>query len=235
MKKALSIFIILLLPIVIFGQETNISFGTEFGIPANEFKEVAYDVIGIGLGGSILYNPGDFPIYFGVEGGYMLYGKTTNTTNIWVDDREVDGVYLPGAFYNADFVRNNNIVHGHLVVRLKPMRDFFIMPYIDGLLGFKYLYTRTKLKVDDINPKKALETNTEFKDLAWSYGGTAGVNIKLSEDLFLDINVMYQKGGKAKYLTEEDVEFDPNGDIINNTNTSRTDMFVPRIGITFRM
>ncbi len=223
MQRFLTLFCwSILLPFMpLHAQETNIGLGIQIGLPANEFKEAAADLVGFGFGGSIFRNLGETPFNLGIDGGYMIYGKNTLDTRIKVD----------GNWENATFTRNNNLIHGHLALRIRPyFSEMPVVPYFDAMIGFRYLYTRNRLKIDGFDE---VETDTELYDWAFSYGGAAGVFIKLSPEIALNLRLLYQIGSEAEYATADDIEVFQDGSAIYHVRKSKTDMFIPQVGISF--
>lgn len=218
---SLAILFAVVLNLPLHAQEINVGLGLQGGIPANEFRDTASDLFGFGLGGSIFVNLGESPFNLGIDGGYMIYGKKTVDTQVKVD----------GYWEDAEFVRNNNIVHGHLALRIRPFfTEFPVVPYFDAMIGFRHLYTRSKIHIDGFDEP---ETNTELYDWAFSYGGAAGVFIKLSPEIAINARLLYQIGSEAKFVTPDDIDVFPDGSATYHVRYSKTDMFIPHIGISF--
>jgi hypothetical protein len=237
--------------------QTQIGFNFQMGFPLNEFRENT-EAVGVGGNGLLLFPlVEDSPFSLGVDIGSMIYGKNvireTLNADIKVGNQVIDRLQIP-----LEIITNNNIFHSHLVLRAKvPLER--VQPYLDGMLGFRYIYTRTRI-LDDSNDCRFCTTDSEgnedrvitkktnLDDWIFSYGGGGGLQIVLTEGVNLDFRCIYLLGGRAKYLDAKDtskwtVEFtgtDPNEPITGNElqfstspKESRTDMVFGSVGVTF--
>ena len=226
-----------------FAQTHLIDLNIQGGVSLEQFSEVTKGLGGIGFGGSALFNIEDSPFYLGGSLGYMIYGKTSFGSQ---------EAFVDGYWYDADIVFNNNIVHGHVVSRIRPkdLADRFITPYFDLMFGFKSIYTKQKVFVPDLQDDEefdfwddllfpvAYETEIVLSSWTLSYGGAVGVNFNFGgesgEEIALDLKVVYLEGTRAEYVTHDDIEYDSfNDQYLYNTRSSRTSMFMPQIGITY--
>ncbi|WP_263784396.1 hypothetical protein [Salinibacter grassmerensis] len=76
---------------------------------------------------------------------------------------------------------NNNVVETHLSVRLQSRTGRF-RPYVEGLAGFKYLFTRTTVGDDDFGEDDLgddIAGSTNYDDFALSGGAGAGVDVRV--------------------------------------------------------
>jgi hypothetical protein len=201
----------------------RIGLSGQLPIPMQEFAQVN-PRIAYGIGGYALLRIGaDAPLYVGIDINYSLYGSSTT------DLGRVDFTT------RAERVINNNILMGHLMLRLQIGEEGSVQGYLDVLGGGKYLYTRSKINVIDINTGNVVNTTntrTEFWDMAWSYGGAAGINIRLGENILLDVRCLYLAGTTANYVRQ--VTRTGNG-YVYDEGQSRTDMLVPQVGIVFKI
>ncbi len=116
-------------------------------------------------------------------------------------------------------------------------------PYADAVGGLTYLFTQTTVGDDDYYDGYGEPfSSTNFEDVALTYGAGAGVLIELhrgaSDDgrptsVALDARVRYLVGGEATYLGRGDIERFRDGTIDLYPRTSRTDMVVPHLGVSF--
>jgi hypothetical protein len=95
--------------------------------------------------------------------------------------------------------------------------------------------------------EQEVASSTNKDDIAFSYGGGAGVMIRLFEqdeasaladsslfrDLSLDLGVRYVAGERAEYLTNGSVRRSGTN-VSYDAKSSRTDMIVAMLGVTFR-
>ena len=94
------------------------------------------------------------------------------------------------------------------------------------------MYTISKLKDNILLDPIAL--NTEFHDIALSYGGSIGVHIPLGGDVAaLDLRIQYLIGGKADYVDGKTIRTVGIDEAIANPIRSETDMVVIKLGVTF--
>ncbi|MDW7695505.1 hypothetical protein R9C00_27040 [Flammeovirgaceae bacterium SG7u.111] len=221
--KILFLIVIAILPLGLFGQAVNVNLGLVGAIPTNEFKEAVPSVWGLGAAGNVLVQVKETsPIYLGVDFNYIVYGTETNQEDMYVD----------GNLEEVDVTRNNNMIGFHFVGRVLPDVDLPVQPYGELMFGGKYIYTRSVIKSDRYEDK--LGADTEVSDWAISYGGSAGVNIFLVQGLYLDLKLTYLAGGEAEYLTRKSVTYDEkNEQLVFDVKRSKTDLFLPHIGIGF--
>ncbi len=200
--------------------------------PQSEFKE-SVDRLGVGLAGKFAVKLGEGPFYAGLSIGGANYGsETRRETLVWP--------------VQVDVNTNNNILFTHLLLQaradLQP-----IQPYVEGLVGFNYLWTESKIEdVDDYDEEDEIASQTHFDDFAWNYGGGVGLLIKLKSfemdeasakegNLYLDLKVRYLFGGEAEYLKEGDIEKGENNEVILHTSKSDTDFMSFHVGVVLQI
>ncbi len=198
------------------------------GFPQKEFKE-NIESNGYGLSGYFLYNFPYSPVSIGAAAKFLIYGRET-----W-EERFVSIV-------NVDVTTTNSIFMGEFMIRLQPPEGY-VLPYIDGLAGFSYLTTDTKITNQRNNEEIA--SNKIFDDITFSYGIGYGIQFcvyrnpevnNLDNDLigvYLDIGGQYLKGGIAQYLKKGSIEIDENDNVTYDINESTTDISVLKIGVSF--
>lgn len=135
--------------------------GFAVGLPQNELSEEVKDA---GFGFDLYMGVGlaDLPIAVGAELGFVTYGSRKRTTR-------VSGVPV-------DVTTDNNILLGHLVVRIRP-RDWVVRPYVEGLVGFKLFFTDTT--VSDADGSGSIASTNDHSDGALSYGAGGGVIVPI--------------------------------------------------------
>jgi opacity protein-like surface antigen len=164
-------------------------------------------------------------VLLGVDAGYSLYGSDEHKEPISETIPELQ----------VKVRTNNNIVLTHFLVRAQP-RTGNVRPYIDGLIGFKYLFTDTSIINDSSGEELASTKN--LSDLTLSYGFGGGVQVRLARlgrngDISLDGKVRYLRGQQADYLKEGSIRRE-NGSVSFDVLTSRTDVVTVQVGVTFR-
>ena len=198
------------------------------GIPQGEFEQNVDDLgyganlfVGVGVGRS--------PVVLGVDAGFLVYGH---------ERREVPlSTTIPDV--TVDVTTSNNIVPVHGVLRIQPPGGM-VRPYVDGLFGFKYLFTQTSVSGDDNSEAFASSTNVD--DAALSYGLGGGLDVHLyrwrTEEgrpmaLQIHAGARYLFGGEAEYLQKGAIER-RNGQVFFETQRSETSLLVTQFGVTFR-
>jgi opacity protein-like surface antigen len=200
------------------------------GFPQKEFKE-NIENNGYGLSGYFLYNFPYSPISIGAAAKYLIYGRESRREPL------IPPVYV-------DVTTTNSIFMGELMIRLQPPEGY-VLPYIDGLMGFSYLTTDTKIEDEDDWDDEPIATSKIFDDLTFSYGIGYGIQFclyknpdvnNLDKDLmavYLDIGGQYLKGGIAQYLKEGSIEIDENDNVTYKIEESATDISILKIGVSF--
>lgn len=200
----------------------------QMGIPMDEFRDNLND-IGFGGGGLLIFKIGETPVYTGIElSGMVFDAESTDYT-----------VNIGGFFEDYELKTNNSIFLGHAVLRFAPTTTFPIRPYFDGMIGFKNLYTRTRLiDLDDVDQDDGDNSRIESGDWAFSYGGAVGVQLDIfgNPGITLDLRCAYLPGTNASYLVRkpvtDNVIFDEPIDAFERKN-SITTILLPQIGVSF--
>ncbi len=202
--------------------QAGIDFSTV--IPVGEFRDNVSNN-GYGIGGQFLFAVGRSPIFIGADVGFVTYGSETR--------REPLSPTIPEIELRVR--TTNNIALTHLLVRAQP-RYGAVRPYVDGLIGFKYLYTQTAIR-DEFDGED-LATTTNQSDLTFSYGFGGGVQWRLADlgggrDISLDTKARYLRGSEAEYLKKGSIRRGAGG-VFFDVLESRTDTISLQIGVTLR-
>jgi hypothetical protein len=235
MKRKICVGLVLVFLTVVFAAAADKPGGFQFGFsfepffPQGEFHDI---IESIGWGGSLdaFYRIPNSDLLVGTILAYHVYGVDTR----W----EPFNAYVPDVWVKVNTV--NAVASGHLVFRLQPAIGA-AEPYIEALAGIHHLRTDTRVHSDDYDDGWIASSN-QLSSTVFSYGAGGGVMLSLlrviSEEgrsrfaLMLDIGIRYLRGEYADYLTPGDIEI--HGDTVYRyVNSSRTDILVPRIGITF--
>ncbi len=216
--------------------------GFQMGFPSGEFKD-AIDRNSYGIGAHIGYNLGSLaPVMLGLDFGVMTYGNERR--------QEPFSSTIPDVTVEVE--RDYNIVQGHFLLRLGP-NEGVIRPYLDGLIGFNYLYTNTTIQ-NKGNADEEIASSVNLDDFTFSLGGGGGLMVRVYSDLgdnaetpkkrrsdegiheaFISLDVRYLSGSEAEYLKPGSVtieEVDNKPVVRYDITRSRTDMIVGRIGVT---
>ena len=221
-------------------RETTIrpqaNIGLMLGVPQGEFRDnVSRPGFGIDLFGGLAFEPS--PLVIGLDVGFLLYGRDTSRRPFSPTIPEV----------TVDVETTNNILQSHFVVRMQPPAGT-VRPYLDGLVGFKYLFTQTTIRSERRTDQEPIAQSTNFDDFAWSYGVGGGVDIPIHRpspvsdeqaqqpsirSVELHVGAKYLFGTEAEYLQEGSIEI-VDGEAFFEVTRSRTTFFEPQIGITLK-
>lgn len=206
----------------LYSQQAGINLSLAF--PQGEFGEEV-DNLGYGLSGEFMFlSPKPIsPFGVGLNLGFYTYGNESRREKMW---------NIPEVGLQVD--RSNNLVNFHLIFELG-LPTGSIRPYVQGLFGGEYLYTKTSVKNESNDEEFAGSTN--FDDWAWSYGVGGGFLVFLGGDpvtemgaIYLDIKGRYLFGSEAEYLKEGAVEV-IGQNVTYHTSKSKTDMLTIHVGI----
>jgi len=189
-----------------------------------------------GIGGTVMAGLrfSGTPAVVGLDLGFMNYGIERRT--------EPFSTTIPDVRVNVR--TSNDILLSHLVLRLQP-DDGSIRPHVDGLFGFKYLFTSTRIEDRGSAGREPIASSTNFDDFALSFGGGAGVDIRLAQPspsadgsvsvrgVYLNLGVRYLFGEEAEYLRRGSIER-TNGDLTFDVRRSRTDMLTFGLGVSLK-
>ena len=177
------------------------------GIPVGDFGDRVGTSPGVGF--EFTSRVGRIPISVGAEFGYVMYGTATRRLQLTPGVPEV----------LTDVNTTNNLLQTHALVRVQP-RAGRVRPYVEGLLGFRHVFTSTSFR----NPDEGTSGSTQLSDSAPSVGGGGGVTIGLVSGrhvgLHLDIGLRYLTGGDAEYLTKGGITRDETGVTLNPTRSA---------------
>jgi len=241
MKKYNSIFVFLLCALIGHAQEVDTTYQEEIyedttpywsglfnmncdvTIPRDAFNE-RFGELGNGASFNFYVNRSNFPVYLGWHFGLARYdSERFNYTQIF------EGEVIPF----REVASTNSFATGP-IVRFEPNIDFFFRPYVEGTAGLSLFYARTKVVDEELD--EVVDSFGEGSDVAWHYGGTAGVEISLYDNytLSLDLRCSYLFGTEAEYFVKRDnpgqLAFPIDAFELTNSTTNR---IIPQIGVTF--
>lgn len=196
------------------------------GVPQGDFDKITGDV-GYGASGSLRVPLRQVPLQVGLDLGLLFFeSDPTTLTSDTAPSTEAVVRY------------DTNVFMGHFLARFQPWDGTFT-PYVDGLVGFKYLFSDARIERRVFPSTDPTNVATDLNDWALSYGLGAGVDVELLtgsrrvwfETLALSAGARYLFGSEA-----ECVAGDPllEGRDPSTTNCARTDLLVPQIGLTLR-
>jgi hypothetical protein len=184
---------------------------------------------GGGLNLELSFKPPSFPFGMGLTFDYIRYGDESR--------REPLSTTIPDL--SVDVTTSNNIVRGGFFVRIQPNLGQW-RPYLDGVVGFNYLFTRTSLDNMYTSEGDAVDFgSTNFDDWAFNYGIRSGMMLRVydgpSHDSkntwYIDFRVAYLPGSEADYLKQGSV-IRNGGDVTYAAERSRTDLLSFHLGVT---
>jgi hypothetical protein len=211
--------------------------GFMVGFPQGEFKD-NIKATGIGGGGEFAYSPKSVPLGIGASLGYMVYGRESR--------REPFSTTIPDV--TVEVVTTNNIMMGHLFLRVQNKKGM-LQPYMDGLVGFNYLFTDTEIKNINRPEYGEIASSTNLDDAVFSYGIGGGLMMKVytgnvfkdstktdkkgqrkKYSLLIDLRMRYTIGGEAEYLKKGSIRRE-NSKVSYDIIKSKTDLLITQIGI----
>lgn len=184
----------------------------------------------------------NLPLILSTEIGWMNYGFDNHLELRYSNSSDTPGLSV------VNIETNNSILMTHLVARVVPFEGS-ITPYIDGLVGFKYLSTRINIESEAIVDGDTIiivdgnriGTSSTFNSFAMSYGVGAGLSIPFfkgqlglqhsNSRISLQLGVRYLFGTEADYLTEDSIQPENDRIIFEQVQTD-TDMLLPKVGFT---
>lgn len=199
------------------------------GVPQGPFDD-ALGGVGGGVSATFLYQIPRSPLALGVEGTALVYGHERR--------REPLSTTIPDV--TVDVVTTNHLVQGLGVVRLQRPGGR-VRPYADGLVGVHYLVTQTE--VQEPRYDSAVFSSVNYDDTALALGAGVGLQVEVYRghgprrrpvELMVDARVRYLAGGEASFLGRGDIERYRDGTYDVFPRTSRTDVLLPQLGVTWR-
>lgn len=213
--------------------QTPFQAGVNFiaGFPQGEFRENVNNPGG-GLSGNFAYQIPGTPLALGAGLGFLIYGSESRLERLSPN--------IPDIVVTVE--TTNNILIGHLLARIQPIsKNAVAQPYLEGLIGFHYLWTETRLKGSGWDGYSDI-TSTNYDDAAISYGGGAGIMFRVYQgqkkdsngiySIYIDLGMHYLIGGEATYLKQGDIRREYN-EVIYSPSKSTTDLLKVGLGVSF--
>lgn len=213
--------------------QTPFQAGVNFiaGFPQGEFRENVNNPGG-GISGNFAYQIPGTPLALGAGLGFLIYGSESRLERLSPN--------IPDIVVTVE--TTNNILIGHLLARIQPTnRNVVAHPYLEGLIGFHYLWTETRLKGSGWDSYSEI-TSTNYDDAALSYGGGAGIMFRVYQgrkndsngiySIYIDLVMHYLIGGEATYLKQGDIRREFN-EVTYSPSKSTTDLLRVGLGVSF--
>jgi len=252
MKRIYTATFALLLVTLSHAQMGSLAFSV--GVPQNDFRENT-DAVGFGFDLSFAFPfDDDVPIYGGLDFNYMVYGRNAQREDLVAEIRTSTGTLLGQLDIPLEIVNTNSLFATHAFIRAVAPLDN-IQPYAEGLVGFRYISTNTKIldRSDDgrysDEDDNVIVRKTILDDFVFSYGFGGGFLVKLSRNVFIDLRADFFRGQRAQYFDGTDTEswnveftgseaaYDPANlqkgdlDFATEARSSTTDLLVIKFGI----
>ena len=201
------------------------NFYGEAALPQGTFKSNTERESGFGLGGEFLYRiRHNGPVFMGL--GIHTFEFDNDAIEY---EEEVDGV-----LFNTREKTASRLFHAGAVVRFQPEVNFVLQPYLQGIGGFNYFWTNTKLK--DLDEDETFDRIHEGHSSVFTYGAQAGVQIVPNfYEIRADLRVGYLRNSSVEYQVINRELGDENSfpiDLFESKN-SPIDLLTFQVGITF--
>jgi hypothetical protein len=200
---------------------SRFSFGGDLAIsqPKGEFASNVPNGYGFDLTGMFKIDPSG---YFNIRAdvGGVQYG------------REIQRVNFPNTGrVSLDLETDNRIGFGAIGAQLQ-IPDGWFRPYANAAIATTYFWTESSISGAG-NPESLLST-TNYDDWshAWIFGG--GLVIPFGRSVgALNLGARYHYGAHATYLRKGDIIDNPDGSITLNPRSSKTDLVLWQVGVSF--
>ncbi len=226
MKRILLLVTVLVISsLPVHSQNFDADINILFGIPQTDFRE-SLDRNALGLNGSIAFRIPRLPLYGGLELGIMTYGR----------DRRIERLSPTIPEIQLEVRTDYDIFTSHLFLRFEP--DIHgIRPYVDGLVGLKYLFTESSIRDDD-GFGEDIASTTNYDDSSFSYGAGGGIKVEVydggRDSYMVNLKARYLFGAEASYLQPGSISTDRNGNLIFDESVSRTNLLTIHLGMTYK-
>jgi len=208
-----------------FSKTMLLGVNFQLGIPQGALRR-NLDRTSWGFGGSIVGRLRESPMFAGIDFSIQTFDN----------ESLIEQELVNGFLESFQVTTKNHVMNAHFLVRYEPEVNFFIQPFVEGMLGTKWFYTRTVVTDANDNSGQNLSSDFDRGDWAASVGGAVGFQINLSRNyLYLEGRCAYLKGTSAEYLVRKE---DTSGGFIDPIDAfepvnSVTDLLIPQIGLKF--
>lgn len=202
---------------------SRFSFGGDVVIsqPKGEFANNVPNGYGFDLTGMFKVDPRGF-FNLRADIGGVQYGRETQRVNFPNTGR-----------VSLDLETDNRIWLGSIGTQLQ-VPDGPFRPYANAAIAATYLFTQSSISGTDNSDDAVSTTNYDDWSHAWVFGG--GVMIPFGKSMgALNLGARYHYGGQATYLRKGDITDNPDGTITLNPRTSKTDLVLWQVGVSFNI
>lgn len=204
-------------------SSASIPLALQIGLPQGEFAENV-SVAG-GFGGGILWRVGGL-VGLRADLGVSIYGSDTRRVRL-------GGGAL--GLVNVDVTTTNTIFNGGLGAQVGvPGRT--VSPYLGGMIGFSSFTTSSSVSGSN-SSDEPFASSTNLSDGTFAKTVLGGLYVPIAGGkAMLDLGVRHTwNGERVRYLTEDDISEDVNGDIVLSPRESRADLLTITLGVTLRL
>jgi hypothetical protein len=187
--------------------------------PKGEFANNVPNGYGFDLTGMFRLDPrGYFNIRADVGG--VQYGRERQRINFPNTGR-----------VSLDLETDNRIGFGAIGAQVQ-IPDGWFRPYANAAIATTYFWTESSLSGTDNSYAAASTTNYDDWSHAWVFGG--GLMIPFGQSMgALNLGARYHYGAHATYLRKGDITDNPDGTITLNPRSSKTDLVLWQLGVSF--
>lgn len=232
-SKLFFLVVLFILPVMIFAQNNDedgidlgedaelfrvrlAEFSLEYMKPQNSFAD-RMNKSAFGASGTLLYQTKpESPTFMGFD---FYYGQFYRVSTTFIDVVQ----------------RSRTNVFGlDLLTRYYPFNNFPVVdPFIEGMIGAKYLMTSTSVNLIDTG--ESLDFDVESGKFSFSYGFSAGLQMNVYKDVYyLNLKASYLRGSSnGFYALPDDI---PNQDLTINDldfKNAPIDLLRYQIGVSF--
>lgn len=204
----------------------SLSVGLDVGAPRGQFAD-NFEGLPVGVGGQFLSNMGRSPLEAGFGFSWMSRGQMNE--DIWIfQGTDVDGDEV---FSRGEVSVNSNIYTYNGVLRLKPFAGA-IQPYGDLIAGVRNFSTVSIIRPDEDDGSETRDR--QHRDFTYTYGWAAGLKIRLTPVMFVEGRFSNLYGGGVDFIDRKSIFVGEEGVLDYDVRTSRTDMYIYQLGISFQ-
>jgi hypothetical protein len=177
---------------------------------------------GFGFDGNGIFKL-DYKGYLGIRAdvGMLQYGREHQDASFFGVTGRV----------SLDLLTTNNIAWGAIGPQIM-IPDGSFRPYANAEIAYTDFSTSSTLN-DSFGQELASQQNAHDGSHAWVFGG--GFQIPFGGQGALDFGGRYYYGGRATYLTRGDITDNPDGTVTLNPRSSKTDMVLWQLGLSFAL
>ena len=200
----------------------TLSVGAQAAVPTGRFAE-DYQSNPAGVNAALTLPLGDrIPIEMGLGFAWNQLGS------------EHSGIHLeddPGEYYEGDMSVFSNNYAWHGVARLRPFNGAF-RPYGDVMAGFRTFSTKTKLYSEALTDSRSpMSKEVVERDISWATGWAVGLQLRLTEGLFLEGRYENWQGSEVEFVDPESIFIGPEGELNYTKRESKISQYAFSVGL----